>query len=212
MPYRRPPQKWHYQPHKLNLVQRASLMEILAEELPKSGFFEGKENAGNTRICFDHERSTLGHDVKVFEFDGKKFLLKKTYYSERHGHNPHRIRNLASEHQKAVLAEEISAENYKIVMPRIFGMIDDTIVMEFMEGKTPSELKKELQGSELESFEKAEKRFGKNLKKLQETRTQYGQEDTAHWVQIHHMRVLGNTNPEHPEKGEWVFALPYDIS
>lgn len=188
--------RWRYKRHVLQRNKWPELIKKLELNLANPYFFNSLQDIGKTK----------GH-VKLFYFGEIPVVIKDTQRRDMHGFNYKEIRRSLLVHQKAALKGKISPERYRLITPKVYGRIGRYLVMEYMEHReTPKAGKTENQ-AEITSFSRAYKELEENFTKAIRISKTFG----VDIPQVFHLMVLGNTNPKNPDKGVWLFSLPYDL-
>jgi hypothetical protein len=158
---------------------------------------------------FFYKLPELYQNIKYLVFNGQRLAIKDTR-SYGHGMHFEILRKSLLLHQKAAREGKINTSGYVLRAPRVFGTIKQRyLVMSFVEGKTIDGFARELldSGATKETIAS----FSSAWKKLQGNIRQLFASNPAERPQIFHFIAAGTTNPKSPEKGNWVFYLPYDI-
>jgi len=184
------------------------LMKYLRKELNSNpGFF-------NTLEILKGDR---GVPKRVLDFRGKKVVIKRDPtvkdpdIAKRgiHGGNYEKIRKLLLAHQAGVLEGKINPKSYVLRSIKVYGRIGEFLVMDYVQGK----------GYYYHYFLPYSGTSGTiDLKDVREAKNEIEQNfckvvgvNQKH-LQFFDMIVAGKTNPAHPEKGKWIFYLPYDMA
>ena len=173
-------------------ARQARLLKFLQGELQKPGFFRGLlETIGTPK-------------VRKFVFDGTPVAIKNTKGFAEEGRNYAKLRQNFLKHQFAVRNGRIKAQFYKLKSPRVYGVIGNYLVMEFVAEKPildflPADEKKaeEIKASCIKAIRELEE----NIKQINKA---------APKPQVTDIMIAGNTNPKEPLKGKWIFFMPYD--
>lgn len=189
---------------KRNVIHKNKWRELkkeLSKKLRNPKFFENLEKTFSVK-------SFTSEKVKRYSFKGKPVAIKDTQGFKKEGFNYKKFRKAILVHQKAIRGKvkgvEINAKNYKLVTPKVFGRIGNYLIMEYMNEMKTKRIFSESK-SVVESFLNAQKQMKKNFDSLEELLPEYEAPQIAQYM------VLGNTNPKKPEKGRWIFSLPYDF-
>jgi hypothetical protein len=168
--------------------QRPELLRYLRQNLFKPHFFENLSDiyAGRIkRLDFHFWIDKKEHVVSV--------AIKNTnmpdLYPELQGKEFEEFRDRFEVHQRAVHSGKIRPKRYILRTPKVYGLIEDFLVMEFVaQTHLPENYWKEI-WSELE----------KNLSRLKIKKQ----------PQPWHAMPVANTNPRNPENGKWIIFGAY---
>jgi hypothetical protein len=188
--------KWRYRRHVLPRKKWPELIKELKTKLADPYFFSSLKDIGKS----------MGN-VKLFYYDGIPVVIKDTGRRDTHGFNYKEIRKALFIHQKAVREGKISPKRYRIITPKVYGQIGRYLVMEYMEHKEHPKPGVTENQAEITSFKEAYRELEDNFMEAIMVKKAY----EVDIPQLIHLMVLGNTNPKNPEKGIWLFSLPYDL-
>ena len=178
-------------------AEQRRLIQELEGKLKNPDFFNGLP-------------SLKSSSVKRFEFNGVSVAIKNTKGNippgsnirQMHGYDFNSFRKTLLAHQEAVRNKGITASRYKLKSIKVYGRIGNFLVMEFVESPSRGKVRRELNAAVRKSLDAATAQLESNLGKLTRDYTNIPQET--------HLMVVGNSNPKYPDKGQWVFFLPYD--
>ena len=136
--------------------------------------------------------------VAKFQFEGVSVIIKDTYGINFHGFNYGGLRKSFLAHQKTLRSGAIKARHYSLRSAKFYGMVDNFLVIEYVDGVNSFQFSNSRFFSKKKSFKKALRELSGNLDKLENQK--------KIWMppQVGHTMTTGCKN------GKWVFFLPYD--
>jgi hypothetical protein len=151
--------------------------------------------------------------VRVFDFQGQSFIVKRVGLTQQHGRDFHDIQNVLTLHNQEVTRGTIDSDQYTVRLPRVYGFVETHVSGKSEEKKSAyliMELVPELGPQALAKYNEygSQRHFARlaltqNLKEI----ISLGRLRP----QTMHIMFLGNTSPDNPAKGKWEFCLPFDI-
>lgn len=93
-------------------------------------------------------KSSLSEKVRLFEFEGRRYVIKDTQGSETQGARYQTLRAVFWKHQRLIREKKITPKNYLLRSIKVIGIIDGRyLVMPYIEGTPflgPAEIPKSL--------------------------------------------------------------------
>jgi len=194
-------------PFKRQLLDEREASEMMAglePRLSKKGYFCSLPTLG------------LTGSVAVYEYKGVPVVVKYSKKTVSEGADPQKLKKSLEVYRTETKRGKIlradgapgQEKHSRLIMPRVYGTAEKGkyLAMEYMEGISIEIAEELLKGKALVSFYKAYNEAKANLKALKKR----GAIKPLMSPQLWHSVLLGNTNPKHPSRGRWVFALPFD--
>ncbi|VVB74745.1 Uncharacterised protein [uncultured archaeon] len=183
--------------HLVPTPNRGSLLQE-AERIIKA-----HEHAETNRLPRLKEVEHVRASIYKFVFKGNPVAFKNTLASKTHGSDPASLRNDFLIHQRAVRLGKISADKYILRSPKVYGMVGQYLVMEYIEGATidNAAAKFGLDKFQRKNFLDSAYQLEGNFSKLLADGALSNIKRKPQWTDV---MVAGHNN------GKWVFYLPYD--
>ncbi|HLC79946.1 MAG TPA: hypothetical protein VJG83_06030 [archaeon] len=168
-------------PHK-------DILAFLEKKLANKKFFEGLPKISK-------------YSIRKFEYNGKTAVIKQTYGDSSHGIEFGKIRQTLLKHQMAVRTKKIVPKTYKLRSIKVFGRVGNYLVMDFVKGQNLGDWFDRHKNPEV----------ARHLSEATyEMERNFNSQGALPIPQLTDLIVAGNTNPQEPTKGKWIFYLPYD--
>ncbi|GEM_PF-3357971 len=161
--------------------------------------------------------------VSVFGFRGRMYAVKNTYWDPHEGYDFKAFQRVFDKHEEAVARdpEFFPSDLYELMPTKVYGRVGPLVIMklkvkaDYLSSKDFLQLHKALQ----ETNPAAAERLSRAVSQMENNIRMLGEDGRVHGRQVQLdvwggrepvVDILGNTDPEHLEKGRWLLSLPLD--